>query len=149
MLELPRWRTLLCLAAAIFGLVYSLPNFLPNDLLAKLPSWMPHQRVNLGLDLQGGSYLQLEIDQGALKTLRLNNLVDDVRRALRDQNIDFNDLGVTGGIVTVRITDPAQVQNAMQALQKINQPVPGTAIRELNFTLGETRSSRSASSTRR
>jgi preprotein translocase subunit SecD len=136
MLELPRWRTLLCVAAAVFGLVYSLPNFLPNDVLAKLPSWMPQQRVSLGLDLQGGSYLQLEIDQGALKTLRLNNLVDDVRRALRDQNIEFTDLGVTAGVVTVRVTDPAQVQNAMQALQKINQPVQGTAIRELTFKLG-------------
>jgi preprotein translocase subunit SecD len=136
MLELPRWRIILCLAAAIFGLVYSLPNFLPNDVLAKLPSWMPHERVSLGLDLQGGSYLQLEIDQNALKALRLNNLVDDVRRALRDQNIDFSNLGVVGSTVNVRISDAGQVQNAMQALQRINQPVPGSAIRELTFNMG-------------
>jgi preprotein translocase subunit SecD len=136
MLELPRWRTILCLAAMVFGLSFSLPNFLPSSVLDAMPAWLPHQRVNLGLDLQGGSYLQLEIDQGALKTLRLNNLVDDVRRALRDQQIDFSGLGVTGPTVTVRITDPAQVQNAMQALQKLNQPVPGSAIRELSFNGG-------------
>ena|SRR5579871_270745 len=136
MLELPRWRTILCVLAALFGLAYSLPNFLPAGVLASLPSWMPHQKVNLGLDLQGGSYLQLEIDQNALKSLRLNNLVEDVRRTLRDEQIDFSGLNVAGGQVVVHVTDPGQVQNAFQAIQKLNQPVQGTAVRELTFNVG-------------
>ena len=131
MLELPRWRTILCLAAAIFGLVFTLPNVLPDSVLASLPSWLPHQKLNLGLDLQGGSYLQLELDTNALKTERLNNLTEDVRRSLRDAPVDFSALGVVNGAVSVRVTDPAQVQNALAAIQKLNQPVPGSALREL------------------
>ena len=135
MLELPRWRVILCLAAAIFGLVFTLPNVLPDSVLARMPDWLPHQKLNLGLDLQGGSYLQLEMDTNALKTERLTNLVEDVRRTLRDAPIDFSALGMANGVVSVRINDPAQVQNALTALQKLNQTV-ATGVQELKITTG-------------
>jgi preprotein translocase subunit SecD len=128
MLELPRWRVILCLAAAIFGLLFTLPNALPANVLARVPDWLPHQKLNLGLDLQGGSYLQLELDTNALKTERLNNLVEDVRRTLRDLPVDFSSLGIVGGAVSVRINDPGQVQNALTAIQKLNSQVaPGVS----------------------
>src|SRR5665213_3919536 len=135
MLELPRWRVILCLAAAIFGLVFTLPNVLPNSVLARMPDWLPHQKLNLGLDLQGGSYLQLEMDTNALKTERLTNLVEDVRRTLRDAPIDFSALGMANGAVSVRINDPAQMQSALTALQKLNQTV-ATGVQELKITTG-------------
>ena len=135
MLELPRWRVILCLAAAIFGLVFTLPNVLPDSVLASMPDWLPHQRLNLGLDLQGGSYLQLEMDTNALKTERLTNLVEDVRRTLRDAPIDFSALGMANGAVSVRINDPAQMQSALTALQKLNQTV-ATGVQELKITTG-------------
>jgi preprotein translocase subunit SecD len=135
MLELPRWRVILCLAAAIFGLVFTLPNVLPDSVLASMPDWLPHQRLNLGLDLQGGSYLQLEMDTNALKTERLTNLVEDVRRTLRDAPIDFSALGMANGAVSVRINDPAQMQSALVALQKLNQTV-ATGVQELKITTG-------------
>jgi preprotein translocase subunit SecD len=135
MLDLPRWRVILCLAAAIFGLVFTLPNVLPGSVLASMPDWLPHQKLNLGLDLQGGSYLQLEMDTNALKTERLTNLVEDVRRTLRDAPIDFSALGMANGVVSVRINDPAQVQNALTALQKLNQTV-ATGVQELKITTG-------------
>ena len=135
MLELPRWRGILCLAAAIFGLVFTLPNVLPDSVLARMPDWLPHQKLNLGLDLQGGSYLQLEMDTNALKTERLTNLVEDVRRTLRDAPIDFSALGMANGAVSVRINDPAQMQSALTALQKLNQTV-ATGVQELKITTG-------------
>ena len=135
MLELPRWRVILCLAAAIFGLVFTLPNVLPDSVLARMPDWLPHQKLNLGLDLQGGSYLQLEMDTNALKTERLTNLVEDVRRTLRDAPIDFSALGMANGAVSVRINDPAQMQSALTALQKLNQTV-ATGVQELKITTG-------------
>jgi preprotein translocase subunit SecD len=135
MLELPRWRVILCLAAAIFGLAFTLPNVLPDSVLARMPDWLPHQKLNLGLDLQGGSYLQLEMDTNALKTERLTNLVEDVRRTLRDAPIDFSALGMANGQVSVRINDPTQVQTALTALQKLNQTV-ATGVQELKITTG-------------
>jgi preprotein translocase subunit SecD len=123
MLNLPRWRIFACIAAVIFGIVFTMPNVLPADVAGKLPGWVPHQRLNLGLDLQGGSYLLLQVDTAALKTERLTNIVEDVRRTLHDAQIGFTGLGVTNGVVAVRITDPTQAEAAQQALQKLGQPL--------------------------
>ena len=55
MLKLSRWKVALVVLAGIFGLVFTLPNLLPASAVASLPGFM-RQRLNLGLDLQGGSY---------------------------------------------------------------------------------------------
>ena len=122
MLSFPRWRVILCVAAMLMGVAFTLPNVLPDAVLAQIP-WAPHQRLNLGLDLQGGSYLLLEVDVAALKTERLTNLIEDVRKSLGDQQIFFTNLGQDGAQVHVRITDPAQVTAAQAALQKLGQPM--------------------------
>ncbi len=113
MLALSRWKILLVLGSILFGLVFTLPNLLPAG---ALPSWAPNQRLNLGLDLQGGSYLLLEVDTAALEQERLNNLVEDVRTRLRAEQIGFTELGMAGGVVSARITDPAQVDQAYKLL---------------------------------
>ena len=61
MLQLRTWKVALVLFAAVFGLVFAAPNFLPGSVTSALPGFLS-QRLNLGLDLQGGSYLLLEID---------------------------------------------------------------------------------------
>jgi SecD/SecF fusion protein len=43
----------------LVGLLVALPNALPDSVLSKMPAWLPHGTVSLGLYLQGGSYLLL------------------------------------------------------------------------------------------
>ena len=137
MLPLPRWRVVLCVLAALFGVIFTLPNLLPQSALDALPSWAPHQKINLGLDLQGGSYLLLEVDTNALQRERLTNLVEDVRTTLRDKQIIFSGLGQANGAVTVRINDSSQVQTAVQALQGLGQPLTGAGGgRDINVGTG-------------
>ena len=50
--------------------------------------------LNLGLDLQGGSYLLYSVDTAALRNERLTNMAEDVRTTLRDKQIAFTDLAV-------------------------------------------------------
>jgi preprotein translocase subunit SecD len=133
MLSFPRWRMILCLAAIVLGVVFTLPNVLPAKVLESLPGWAPRQRLNLGLDLQGGSYLLLEVDTAALKVERLTNLVEDVRNTLSGQSIAFSGLGQAGGVVRVKITDPSQVQTAQTALQKLGAPMPSGG-RDVNLS---------------
>ncbi len=138
MLSFPRWRVFLCLAAVLFGLVFTLPNALPASVLAKAP-WLPQQRLNLGLDLQGGSYLLYEVDTAALKVERLTNLVEDVRNTLTEQQIAFTGLGQGNGAVRVRITDPSQVPAAQTALQKLGSPMAGGG-RDIQIIAGQDQS---------
>ena len=44
----------------------ALPNVLPQHVLDRMPSWLPHNQVSLGLDLRGGSHLVLEVDESEL-----------------------------------------------------------------------------------
>ena len=82
MLTLSRWKVTAVILSVIFGIVFSLPNVLPQKTLDALPGWVPHQKLNLGLDLQGGSYLLYEVDTDALRAERLTNMVEDVRTTL-------------------------------------------------------------------
>src|SRR3546814_3382084 len=77
-----------------------------SDLLEGLPSWLPHQRVSLGLDLQGGSHLLLEADVESVVREPLTGVVDAVRIELRKADIGYTALGVQGRQVTVTLRDP-------------------------------------------
>jgi len=125
MLNLARWKVIACTAALLFGLVFTLPNILPKSVMDQVPAWAPHQKLNLGLDLQGGSYLLLEVDTDALKRERLANLLEDVRGTLRTEQIVFTGLGQVNGLVTVRVTDPTQVEAARKVLNSLGQPLAG------------------------
>ncbi|SFJ80334.1 protein translocase subunit SecD [Caulobacter sp. UNC279MFTsu5.1] len=126
MLTLSRWKVTAVILSVIFGIVFSLPNLLPQKTLDALPGWVPHQKLNLGLDLQGGSYLLYEVDTDALRAERLTNMVEDVRTTLRNDQIEFGELGEAGGIVRVRITDPAKVDQAVSLLRRsIGGPLAG------------------------
>jgi preprotein translocase subunit SecD len=134
MLVLTRWKVLLCIAAVLFGVLFTLPNLLPQKALDAMPGFLPHQRLNLGLDLQGGSYLLLEVDTDALKAERLTNLIEDVRTSLRTAQVPYSGLSQSGDAVTVHITDPTQTSKAFQALAKLAQPIQNTATRDLDVS---------------
>jgi preprotein translocase subunit SecD len=113
MLALSRWKVILVVGSFLFGLIFTLPNILPAN---SLPGWMPHQRLNLGLDLQGGSYLLLEVDTKALNQERLTNLTEDIRTKLRTAETPFSGLGVHGDTISVHIDDPTKTQAAFDLL---------------------------------
>ena len=112
MLAPSRWRLISVVAALIFGLLFTLPNLLPANLREALPPFLPKQTLNLGLDLQGGSYLKLSVDTRALRAEKTTNLIEDVRTTLRGEDIAFTDLGQVGQDVTVRITDAGRQNEA-------------------------------------
>jgi len=63
--------------------------FLPNLSFFNNSKFFSEKRVNLGLDLQGGSYLLLEIDSNPLIEQRLQAKSLEVRRELRKNNIQY------------------------------------------------------------
>jgi preprotein translocase subunit SecD len=119
MLALSRWKIILVVGSLIFGLLYSLPNVLPDSVLSQWPSFLPHQRLNLGLDLQGGSSLLYEVDTAALTQERLNDLSEEASQELRDAQITFQGLAAANGAVTLKINDPTQMDQASGALAKV------------------------------
>ncbi len=107
----------------IIGVLVALPNVLPQSVLDRVPSWLPHERVSLGLDLRGGSHLVLEVDRTDLINERVQSLTQDARRVLRDKNINTSAIRRAGDAIIVTLRDPAQRDQAVTELQTLANPV--------------------------
>ena len=57
------------------------------------------KKINLGLDLQGGSYLLLEIDNNPIELQKLQNKTSSIRSFLKSENIKFTDLKILNKIL--------------------------------------------------
>lgn len=125
MLYFSRWKTFLIWFVVAVSAFIAAPNLFSDEQLEALPSWLPHQKVTLGLDLQGGSHIMLKIERSDIVKERLETVVGDVRTTLRDANVRYSGLSGAGQAVQVRITDPAQLQAARDALQPLTNPVSG------------------------
>ncbi|HTP75450.1 MAG TPA: protein translocase subunit SecD [Rhizomicrobium sp.] len=127
MLQVSTWTRLLVALILLTGLFVAVPNALPDDIRARIPGWLPSQTVTLGLDLQGGSYLLLEVELDAVQKDKLESLMGDVRRALRKAHIRYDNIGVNGDTFSVEIKDPTQRDDARTLIEGLN-PTMGTGV---------------------
>ena len=88
MLYFSKLRITLVSLVTLFFIIIASSNFKDseNNLISK--------RINLGLDLQGGSYLLLEIDNGPVELQKLQNTTTEIRNFLKNKKLNFNDLRI-------------------------------------------------------
>jgi protein-export membrane protein SecD len=127
MLQVSRWVRILVGLILIFGVAIALPNALPENVRNQLPSWMPKNTASLGLDLQGGSYVLLEVQLDQVTKDQLDSMVSDIRRALRKQHIAYEFKRPEGGI-GVRILSPTEFGTALDTLKELNPAVTGATL---------------------
>ncbi len=120
MLRLSAFTAGLVWTICALAVILSLPNLFSREQMAAMPSWLPHQQINLGLDLQGGSHLLLEVQLEAVVTERMNSLVDEIRASLRKERIGYRGLGIRGDVVSLTLVDAAQAEAAQAILAKLN-----------------------------
>ena len=103
MLRVGKWRLFSVLLICIMGLYFLLPNLYSKEEVTALPNYLSKKQVNLGLDLQGGSHLLLEVDTKVVLKEKSEYLVDDIRSTLRKNKIKYSNLGskVKGAVVTI------------------------------------------------
>ncbi|MGE0718196.1 MAG: protein translocase subunit SecD, partial [Alphaproteobacteria bacterium] len=123
MLHVPSWKAIVIIVAALAGVVFAAPNLLPRQVAESLPHWLPHQQVSLGLDLQGGSHLLLEVETAVVVRERIANLQDVVRTAFRQPQIGYAELSATGDTVTFTVRDAARVEEARRLLRAADPEV--------------------------
>ncbi len=149
MLQIDAWKRVLIWMVCALGILFAFPNGfygrveMANDARAEIeqlgsndvreaaasvwPSWMPSSLVNLGLDLRGGAHLLAEVELDGVYADRMDGLWPDVRAALveiRDE-VGFVER-VEGGPedeLRVRISQPAGLPAALQAVRALAQPV--------------------------
>src|SRR6185436_12984833 len=109
MLYFSRWKVVAIWITVALSLLFSVPNLIPTHVLDTWPDWIPKKQMPLGLDLQGGSHILLEVDRQSLITERLTATRDEVRTKLRDAKVGYTGLASSGHTVQVRIRDAADV----------------------------------------
>src|SRR6201987_2326629 len=123
MLYFTRWKALGIILTALLGCLCAVPNFFPETTVKNWPLWA-QRRLVLGLDLQGGSYLLLEVDSNYVKKQKLDQIRDDVRRTLREAKIGYTGLARRGDAVEVRVKD-TELQATLSKLRDLSQPLGG------------------------
>ncbi|MBL4853299.1 MAG: protein translocase subunit SecD [Robiginitomaculum sp.] len=127
MLHFSRWKITLILGAIMLGLLFALPNVLPQKVRDGLPGFLPSQTLNLGLDLQGGAHLLLEVDlkDGLDKTLKSE--LAGLRAALREERISAA-MRNRDEAIFVTFKNAADAETGAPILRKQSVPVDANAI---------------------
>ena len=106
MLYFSTWKTVLIWLVVAIGALVAAPNLYTQNIRDSLPSIFPSRTMTLGLDLQGGSHLLMQVDRKALVKDRLATLRDDARGIMRTEKIGYTDLAINGDReVTLKLTD--------------------------------------------
>jgi protein-export membrane protein SecD len=123
MLYFTRWKVIAILASVVAGILLALPNVLPPDAQKFLAQHTIARPMTLGLDLQGGSNMLLEIDRNDLINKLLEQLPGDIRGALRQARIAYKGINRSANGVTVRLSDTADMEKAREILNNLNLPL--------------------------
>ena len=101
MVYFAKWKIVLVAIVCVLGIASAFPNFLSEEDATALPGFLPNKQINLGLDLQGGSHLLLEVDVASVLLQRREGMVDSIRDGLRrgTPRIGYRRLGVRGECV--------------------------------------------------
>lgn len=122
MLVVSKARFATTLIICFLGMLFAFPSMVDQATYDKLPSFLQHT-VNLGLELRGGSHLQLEVDLASVIRERQESIVDEARKQLRKQNIRYKKISVQSrdgeSLITIALQDEQSVSNVKTILTKI------------------------------
>ena len=113
MLKNLTWRAAIASFAVLVAFIYLVPS-----LTSEVPGWwssiLPKDKIHLGLDLQGGMHLVLEVESGKAVESHLERVVEELKRDLRKDKIRYTELkrsGTDGVMVTLMRADDETVFN--------------------------------------
>jgi preprotein translocase subunit SecD len=132
MLDFPRWKVFSIWGIVLVAILFAVPSLLPQQVRQYWANPLPQSTINLGLDLAGGSHLLLEADIEDLRRQRLQTMEDTVSTEMRRGSppIPIADISTAGGRVSFVVTNPTQVDAAVERMRTVTQPVGLTGERD-------------------
>jgi preprotein translocase subunit SecD len=131
MLDFPRWKVWLVIIATAVGVLAAIPSIVPERYW---PAALPSPRINLGLDLSGGSHILLEADTKDVLVQRLGLMEETIKTEMRrgDPRIAIGDISSAGGRLTFFVRDATQVDQAVERVRALTTGVGVTGQRDWN-----------------
>ncbi len=133
MLDFPRWKIWLVIATLFIGCAYAVPRALPDTVFEQLPGVFK-ARVNLGLDLSGGSHILLEGSTADVAKQQLQNMEEQIRTEMRrrENRIAIGDISSRDGRLSFMVREPAQLDAAVERIRTLTQGAQLTGQRNFN-----------------
>ena len=85
----PLWKSLLVILVIFTSIIFTIPSIIYSE---EPSNWFLEKKINLGLDLQGGSYLLLQVESDVLFKEELENISGNVRQISRKEKINIIDI---------------------------------------------------------
>ena len=99
-----KWRSLLYAAIIAVAVVYLLPTFVKMP--AGLEPYLPKDKISLGLDLQGGMHLVIEVETDKALANSLERYASDLEEFLYNEKIPFDSIKrISGTAIEARIAE--------------------------------------------
>jgi preprotein translocase subunit SecD len=127
MMKIPPFKIIAVISAILITLGLLAPSLLPDATVKSLPTAWQEMKVVLGLDLRGGSHVLMEVEAGAVKKSLIDTLQGDVRKILRDNNLQHQGITITTNGVQFRLREGQDATKALVEVRKIVQPVTAVA----------------------
>ncbi|MCX9147499.1 protein translocase subunit SecD [Erythrobacter sp. WG] len=134
MLDFPLWKKLSLWAVTLAAALLALPS-LASVAGLSWPAQLPDPRVNLGLDLAGGSHLLLEAKAEDVRAQRLTNMEETVRQLMRGASprIRIGDVSTANGQLSFMLENAADIDRARGLIEPAMQGA--TTVREWELSV--------------
>jgi len=136
MLDFPRWKVWSIILTVMVGVLLAIPSLMPEATATRLGlDRLP--RINLGLDLSGGSHILLEADTADVAKQRLALMEETVRTEMRrgTPKVEIGDISTAGGKLSFLVREIAQLDTAVERVRTLTQPTGMTGQRDWNVAV--------------
>ncbi len=104
----PIWKTFIVLTLVCLGIIFAIPSFVYKE---DSNNWFFENKVNLGLDLQGGSHILLEVQSDVLIKEEIENFIDNIRLIARDNQSKINDIIANENTLNIKFDDASKIED--------------------------------------
>ena len=142
MIRYAPWKVVSIILGTLLAVLLVIPSVLPlptREALSHAMPWLPSRTIVLGLDLQGGAHVLLEVDTPSVIRTKVDALRDDVRRTLREENVRITGgIGVQAKGVQLRVPDAAERAKLLPRLRALAAPLGASLTGAISeFTVNE------------
>ena len=113
--KISKWKIITSILFTVIAFIYVLPNFTEDS-----PDWLPGDKVNLGLDLRGGSHLLLSVDFDSYMDDISQSVADGLRKYLRDEKIGYRNLKISRNKVQFDLRSQDDYSKVKKAIRSVD-----------------------------
>lgn len=113
--KISKWKLITSILFTVIAFIYVLPNFTEDS-----SEWLPGDKVNLGLDLRGGSHLLLSVDFDSYMDDISQSVAEGIKKYMRDEKIGYRNLKISRNKIQFDLRSPDDYPKVKKVLRNVD-----------------------------